>query len=104
VSVVAAAADAVPAEPPCAVFALALVLAPPEPVVCVEPEGVEPLAPDEEVSAATWALVLVDVDVFRVVIAVWTLVELHTRPLGWSLRILLITPSIFEPDPIGPGG
>jgi hypothetical protein len=47
---------------------------------------------------------LAAVDVCRVVIAVLTLVELHARPCGCSLRILLIVESIFDPDPIGPGG
>jgi hypothetical protein len=78
---------------------LGLALAPPELVVVCEP-----CAPADERSAATWACVLLDVATLRVVMAVWTLVELHARPCGCSLRILLISPSIFVPPPIGPGG
>jgi hypothetical protein len=80
---------------------LGLALAPPELAVSVE---LELSVPDVDRSAATCACVLVAVAVCRVVIAVWTFVELQTRPVGCALRIWLIVESIFEPDPIGPGG
>jgi hypothetical protein len=97
--------ELVAAEPPAAdPFALpGVALAPPELLVGVELELSVRLEAPDEVSAATCAPVVVDA-ALRVVMAVRTLVELHTRPCGCSVRILLISPSIFEPPPIGPGG
>jgi hypothetical protein len=54
-----------------------------------------------ELVLAEAALTEVDL-VERVVLTVLLLP--HTRPLGCSASILLITPSIFEPAPTYPGG
>jgi hypothetical protein len=98
-------AEPEPAEPePAEAWSLpGLALAPPVLVVCADP-GPPCDCAVVEVSADVWALVLAELAVLRVVIAVLTLLELHTRPCGCSLRILLISESIFEPEPIGPVG